>query len=164
MSQDKSTSHDAPPENVNSLPGGSNNTAGGKVRDGNVVDVIKTIKPGDFKEVHKKPCVRDAFLAGIGLGFGMGGIRAIMGGTSTERSSPLVYMLTSAVSIFNACSWAVGTFCFGSAAMHEFCQRRRKLEREGMQRVVEVIDRKKTDRQKKAEDARAARRRAKEEG
>lgn len=163
MSREKSVQDDAAPENVNALPGASSNTAGGKVRDANVIDVIKTIKPGDFKEVHKKPCVRDAFLAGIGLGFGMGGIRTIMGGTSTKRSSPLVYMLTDTVSIFNACSWAVGTFCFGSAAMHEFCQRRRKLEREGMQRVVEVIDRKKTDRQKRAEDARAAKRQAKEE-
>lgn len=47
--------------------------------------------------------------------------------------------------------------------MYEFCQRRRKLEQEGMQRVVEVIDQKKSDRQKRVDEARAARRRAKEE-
>ena len=67
------------------------------------------------------------------------------------------------MSIFNACSWAVGTFCFGSAAMHEFCQRKRKLEREGMQRVVEVIDQKKLEKQKKVEDARASRNKATEQ-
>lgn len=40
--------------------------------------------------------------------------------------------------------------------MYEFCQRRRQLEREGMQRVVEVIDRKKSEKRKQAEVARAA--------
>ena len=47
--------------------------------------------------------------------------------------------------------------------MHEFCQRRRKLEREGMQRVVQVIDRKKLERQKIVDDARAAQKVTKEE-
>ena len=45
-----------------------------------VVDVLKTIKASEFKEVHKKPCVRDSLLTGIGGGFGVGGIRAIWGG------------------------------------------------------------------------------------
>lgn len=45
-----------------------------------VVDVLKTIKLSEFKEVHKKPCVRDSLLTGIGGGFGIGGIRAIWGG------------------------------------------------------------------------------------
>ena len=47
--------------------------------------------------------------------------------------------------------------------MHEFCQRKRKIEREGMQRVVQVIDRKKLERQKKVDDARAAQKATKEE-
>ena len=72
-------------------------------------------------------------------------------------------MLTNAVSVWNACCWAAGSFCLGSTAMHGFCQRRRKLEREGMQRVVEVIDRKKTERQRRVDEARAARKRATEE-
>jgi cytochrome c oxidase assembly protein subunit 20 len=91
MSQDRSFQSDTSPENVNVLPGGSNNTAGGRVKDANVVDAIKTIKPRDFQEVHKKPCVRDAFLAGIGIGFGTGGVRAILGGTSTRNPSECTY-------------------------------------------------------------------------
>lgn len=63
--------------------------------------------------------------------------------------------LIETVHIFTACSWAVGTFVLGSAAMYEFCQRKRRLEREGMQRVVEVIDRKKSEKQKHAETASA---------
>jgi len=84
MSQGKGS--DAPPENANELPGGNLNTAGGKVRDANVADALKAVKVNDFKEIHKKPCVRDAFLPGIGAGFAVGGIRAIMGGTSAATS------------------------------------------------------------------------------
>ena len=47
--------------------------------------------------------------------------------------------------------------------MYEYCQRRRQLEMQGMKRAVEVIDRKQAEKQKKAEEARAARRKAKEE-
>jgi len=73
---------DAPPENANELPGGNLNTAGGKVRDASIADALKAVKVDDFKEIHKKPCVRDAFLPGIGASFAVGGIRAIMGGAS----------------------------------------------------------------------------------
>lgn len=47
--------------------------------------------------------------------------------------------------------------------MYEICQRRRQLEMQGMKRAVEVIDRKQAEKQKKAEEARAARRKAKDE-
>ena len=82
MSQDKSLQDQTPPDNDNVMLGGSVNTAGGKARDANLLDAVQTIKLKDFREVHKKPCVRDALLSGIGLGFGAGGIRAIMGGTA----------------------------------------------------------------------------------
>ena len=59
--------------------------------------------------------------------------------------------------MFRACSWSVGAFCITSVMMHEFCQRRRRLEREGMQRVVEVVDRKKSEKRKQVEAARETR-------
>ena len=70
-----------PPENANALPGGSANTAGGRPREVGIIDALKTVKLEEFAEVHKKPCVRDALLTGIGAGFGVGGIRGILGGT-----------------------------------------------------------------------------------
>lgn len=70
----------AAPHNANALPGGSINTAGGKVRETKIMDALKTIKLEDFKDVYKKPCARDALLVGIGAGFGAGGLRAILGG------------------------------------------------------------------------------------
>ena len=68
------------PENANALPGGSLNSAGGKPKEPSLIEALKAVRLGEFREVHKKPCVRDALLTGIGTGFGIGGIRAIMGG------------------------------------------------------------------------------------
>ncbi|MCJ1467122.1 hypothetical protein MMC07_005744 [Pseudocyphellaria aurata] len=120
----------AAPENANALPGGAINTAGGKVRKLTIMEALKTIQLQDFNDFYKKPCARDALLAGIGAGFGIGGLRGIMG-----------------VPALKACSWAVGTFCFGSFVVHEFCQRKRQLEIQGLKRAVQVIDRKKAERQ-----------------
>lgn len=70
------------PPNANALPAGAGqNTAGGKVPEAGVIDALKSIKSNEFKEMHKKPCARDALLTGIGGGFGIGGVRAIWGGT-----------------------------------------------------------------------------------
>ena len=80
MSSNQGPKDQDQPQNANAMLGGSANTAGGKVKNASIFDAIKTIKLEDFKEVHKKPCVRDALLTGIGLGFGTGGFRAIMGG------------------------------------------------------------------------------------
>ena len=46
--------------------------------------------------------------------------------------------------------------------MYEFCQRKRLLERQGMKRAFEVVERKHTEKKAKAEAARAAARNAKE--
>jgi len=73
------------PPNANAFAAGaSQNTAGGKVQEPRLMDGLRSIKSSDFKEVHKKPCVRDALLTGIGGGFGIGGARAIWGGMILE--------------------------------------------------------------------------------
>lgn len=73
----------APPANANALPDGSGqNTAGGREKNLGLTDAIKTVRIEDFKQVHMYPCVRESLLTGIAGGFGMGGIRALWGGTS----------------------------------------------------------------------------------
>ena len=69
------------PENANLMAGGTEHTAGGKVGDVTITDAAKTIKWEEFKSLHKKPCVRDSLLAGIGTGFAFGSVRAIWRGT-----------------------------------------------------------------------------------
>ncbi|SLM36533.1 Cox20/FAM36A [Lasallia pustulata] len=136
----------ATPENANVIPGGTTNTAGGRPEEAGLIEAVKTVRVQELTEVHKKPCVRDSFLTGMGASFGVGGLRAILG-----------------ASVWTSCNWAVGTFCFGSFLMYEFCQRKRQLEMQGMKKAAEIIDRKKVEKEKIAEQARAARRKAKEE-
>lgn len=65
------------PENANLMAGGTEHTAGGKVGDVTIVDAAKSIKLEEFTSFHKKPCVRDSLLTGIGSGFAIGSVRLI---------------------------------------------------------------------------------------
>jgi len=62
-----------------------------------------------------------------------------------------------------AANWAVGTFIFAAAANYEFCLYRRRLEKAHMKRAVEIIDRKKAEKEAAAQAKRNERRKAKEE-
>lgn len=69
-----------PPENANMMPGGTQHTAGGEIPEINLYNALHVGQP--ITEIHKRPCVRDALMTGIGGGFATGGIRVIFGGTS----------------------------------------------------------------------------------
>ncbi|KAL8813164.1 MAG: hypothetical protein Q9200_000467 [Gallowayella weberi] len=154
----------ATPENRDSLAGANPNVLAGKHTEPGIVDALKSIKLEDFKEVHKKPCTREGFLTGLGAAFATGGVRVIFGGLYAWPRLSLRSMLTEPAPIFTACSWAVGAFAFGSFAMHEYCQRNRKRERAGMQRVnAALLEKKKIKEEQKREEDRKARRKAKEE-
>ena len=76
------------PESANLLPGGSTNTAGHhRPHEATLLEAAKTVKLSELKDVHKRPCVRDALMVGIAGGFGVGGIRAILGGMISPSSS-----------------------------------------------------------------------------
>lgn len=70
------------PENANLMAGGTEHTAGGKTVDVGLVDAAKTITRDDWTKFHRKPCVKDSFLTGIGAGAAVGGMRAIWRGSS----------------------------------------------------------------------------------
>lgn len=152
------------PENANLIPGGTANTAGGKLPEPTTIDALKSIRVEDFRELHKKPCVRDALLTGIGSGFAIGGTTAIFGSKLAVwvgYSTSLTHL--SSEPLWRACNWAVGSFAAGSFFMYQYCLIRRQLERDGMKRIVEVRDQKKAEREAKMQAAREARRKAKEE-
>jgi cytochrome c oxidase assembly protein subunit 20 len=62
-----------------------------------------------------------------------------------------------------ACNWAVGTFVFAAFANYELCLYKRRLEKSTMKRAVEIIDRKKAEKEAAAKAKREERRRLKEE-
>ncbi|KAF2144388.1 uncharacterized protein K452DRAFT_266155 [Aplosporella prunicola CBS 121167] len=134
-------------QNPNIMPGGTQHTAGGeKVEELALSKAVGMIQPHEFFEIHKYPCVREALLTGIGTGFGIGGIMGIWG-------KPLM----------KSCNWAMGAFCIMSIGGYEFCKRKIQLEKEGLTRAVEVMERKKDEKKIRREQAIAARRKAKEE-
>lgn len=75
-----------PPQNANLMAGGTENTAGGQTKEIGLGDAIEAIKLEDFTVIHKKPCVRDALMVGIGAGFGVGGVRALVSRKGSSRS------------------------------------------------------------------------------
>ena len=52
-----------------------------------ISEAVSTIKPEDFSNLANYPCTRNALLHGIGAGFGMGGVRFIVGGRSIHGCS-----------------------------------------------------------------------------
>ncbi|KUL86522.1 hypothetical protein ZTR_04180 [Talaromyces verruculosus] len=132
-----------PDERINVHPGASYNpTHTPKPKDISISESLKTIKLEDFSTFHKKPCARDSLLLGLGAGFGIGGIRGIVGGMSA---------------MWPASNWAVGAFAIASLASYEFCQRRRVNEMKGMQKAVELMAELKAKKQKEKEQLQAIR-------
>lgn len=74
-----------------------------------------------------------------------------------------ILLILGTAPIPKAANWAVGTFVFASFANYEFCLYRRRLERDHMKRAVEIIDRKKGEKEAAAKAKREERRRLKEE-
>lgn len=83
-SQDSVDKTSPPSQNghVNSIksPWSAPDRTAGKIENPTLSKALKTIKVEDFKHIHQKPCVRDALLVGMGIGFGAGGLRASLGG------------------------------------------------------------------------------------
>ena len=76
--QDDKATPRKPPENANLMAGGTQHTAGGQVPAVTFWNALQTGPP--ITEIHKRPCVRDALMTGIGAAFATGGVRAIFGG------------------------------------------------------------------------------------
>ncbi|KAK4497136.1 hypothetical protein PRZ48_011586 [Zasmidium cellare] len=135
-----------PTENANLMPGGTQHTAGGKEPEVTFMNALQVGQP--ITELHKRPCVRDALLTGMGVGFALAGGRLIFG-----------------ASLWKACNWAVGTFCAGSTVQYQYCLYKRQAEKEGMMRAIEILNKKdveKKAREQRKESLRQERREAKE--
>ena len=68
---------------ANTMPGGTAHTAGGAKADSELTyfDVVRSLGPEYYLTFHKRPCVRDSQLQGIGAGFAGGSLAAILGRT-----------------------------------------------------------------------------------
>lgn len=62
-----------------------------------------------------------------------------------------------------AANWAAGTFAGASLVTYEFCQYRRSREKVGMQRAIEIIDRRKVERDLQMQEKREKREQVRKE-
>ncbi|KAL2151113.1 hypothetical protein VTH82DRAFT_6211 [Thermothelomyces myriococcoides] len=92
-----------------------------RARQPTLAEAVQTIKPSDFLTFHQAPCARTGLLTGIGAGGAVGALRWIMG-----------------LPVPRAANWAVGAGVLGAIGQYEYCQFRRRQEREKVKRVVEV--------------------------
>lgn len=70
-------------ESSDGLPWSPPVDAEGNPKSSTLSQALMAIKLEDFKSIHKKPCVREALLMGLGVGFGVGGMRTSLGGRSS---------------------------------------------------------------------------------
>ncbi|KAK6349870.1 hypothetical protein TWF696_006132 [Orbilia brochopaga] len=115
-------------------------------QDYSVGDAINHISTDSVTKIHQMPCFRQAYLTGIATGFGFGGVKMIL-----------------KASVYNACTWAVGMFCFSSIVIWEACRWRRGREHDGMIRAMQVIEYKRLERERRLEEKRLEQARLKEE-
>ncbi|WEW60497.1 hypothetical protein PRK78_005984 [Emydomyces testavorans] len=127
-----------PEEPVNLMPGGTYNSAGGKPKEVTVMDAVKSLSISEFTSFYKAPCARDSLLLGIGTGFGVGSLRVVLGGIKT---------------LWAASNWAVGSFALVSILTHQYCQRQRVKEMDGMKEAVQLMRELKSKKQKEQAEA-----------
>lgn len=122
-----------------------------------VTDAVRTIALEDFTAVHTQPCVRNSLMYGIGTGFAFGGLRLVLGGVSNYLATFSPPTNLRAAPVPKAANWAAGTFAGASLVTYEFCQYRRSREKVGMQRAIEIIDRRKVERDLQMQEKREKR-------
>jgi len=144
-----------PEDQANVLPGAVSNS---KKEDATITEAMKSLSAKDLTTFYKMPCARDALMLGIGAAFGVGGIRAILGGIiilayllATGCNMRLMIFCLGMRSLWTASNWAVGTFAITSLGSHEFCQRRRVQELDGMKQAVELMHQLKVKKQREKE-------------
>lgn len=110
------------------------------------IEAARTISAKDFTEVHKKPCVRESLLTGLGVGFGVAGIRSVLGGLYGFRNTAFFSTdLYLTASILTSCNWATGAFIISSLIRHDYCRRMLAAEKHNMNRIKEGLERKRIE-------------------
>ncbi|KAE9968657.1 hypothetical protein BLS_005767 [Venturia inaequalis] len=121
-------------EEINTMPGGSYHTAGGRAverQEPTVLNAIRMVNPAEFTSLHQLPCVREAFLQAFFAGFLVSGITVVTGRP-----------VGKAVNNF---AWA---FLPTSVVGFQYCQYQRGRERAGMRQAIKIVEQKKEERAK----------------
>ncbi|KIV89702.1 hypothetical protein PV10_07083 [Exophiala mesophila] len=140
-----------PDEPINTVPGGTYNSAGGKPKEVTWRDAFNFSYGPGGPAWYQTQCSRDSLLVGIGAGGAVGGSRFILKGIST---------------IGRSANYAVATFVLTSGVMYYWCDQKRREESRGMAIAVagmKLLHEKKAREKAEAAAAQEAARKAEEE-
>jgi cytochrome c oxidase assembly protein subunit 20 len=70
-----------PEEPANALAKATYKPPGKNPKDVSYSEVIGSVSLSEMSNIHKRPCARESLLTGIGVGFGVGGLRGVLKGT-----------------------------------------------------------------------------------
>ncbi|KAL2417891.1 hypothetical protein ABEF95_005416 [Exophiala dermatitidis] len=130
-----------PQEPVNTMPGGTYNSAGGRPTEVSWKDAFNFSYEGKGPAWYQTPCARDSLLVGIASGGAIGGLRFVLKGLSSIATSANI---------------AVGGFALTASGMYYWCEQRRREEARGMAAAVvgmRMLHEKKAREKKEAEEA-----------
>jgi cytochrome c oxidase assembly protein subunit 20 len=75
-----------PEEPANALAKATYKPPGKNPKDVSYSEVIGSVSLSEMSNIHKRPCARESLMTGIGVGFGVGGLRGVLKGTKTDLS------------------------------------------------------------------------------
>lgn len=92
-----------PEEPINVMPGATFDPSRQKPKDLTISESLSSISMKDISTFHKKPCARDSLMIGMGAGFGIGGIRGIVGGKVLRTFLSLSKSMKTYLIFFSLC-------------------------------------------------------------
>ena len=69
-----------PEEPANALAKATYKPPGKNPKDVSYSEIIGSVSLSEMSNVHKRPCARESLMTGIGVGFGVGGLRGVLKG------------------------------------------------------------------------------------
>jgi cytochrome c oxidase assembly protein subunit 20 len=69
-----------PEEPANALAKATYKPPGKNPHEASYSEIIGTVSLSELSTVHKRPCARESLMTGIGIGFGVGGLRGVLKG------------------------------------------------------------------------------------
>ncbi|CAG8172639.1 unnamed protein product [Penicillium salamii] len=127
-----------PEEPANALAKATYKPPGKNPKDVSYSEVIGSVSLAEMSNIHKRPCARESLMTGIGVGFGVGGLRGVLKGR---------------YGLWSAGNWAVGMFAITSLGAYEYCRYLRNKELSGMAEALDLMNQLKAKKQREKDTA-----------
>lgn len=103
-----------PEEPANALARATYKPRGKDPKDVPYSEIIGSFPVSEMTTLHKRPCARESLLTGIGVGFGVGGLRGVLKGISTFFR----YSDTGIMGLMCACRTVLSMVCWKLGCRH----------------------------------------------